>query len=167
MVDAVEFSPVEVLKELGDFASSFNGRRRWAPVEPGVSVRVVAARIARGAKWAAEYYVVRGKETVDTMEDFEVHTKIITVEENDWDRDDSDDWAVLDSDDDDAEADRAALLDQILGDHLALAVGTLEEDLPHMRRNLGGADPDVLAFEGHLGHLRAALRAREASRLGF
>ena len=67
MVDAVEVSPVEVLKELGDFASSEIGRRRWAPVEPGVSVRVAAARLARGAKWAAEYYVVRGKETVDTM----------------------------------------------------------------------------------------------------
>ena len=164
MVDAVGVSPVEVLKELGDFASSFNGRRRWAPVEPGVSVRVAAARLARGAKCAAEYYVVRGKETVDTMEDFEVHTKIITVEENDWDRDSGDDWSVLGSDDDADEADRATLLDQMLGDHLALAVGTLEEDLPHMRRNLGGADPDVLAFEQRLVELRAALRAREASR---
>ena len=73
MADALELSPQRVLVELGDFASSFNGRRRWAPVGPGVSVRVAAARLARGAKWAAEYYVVRGKETVDTMEDFEVH----------------------------------------------------------------------------------------------
>ena len=164
MVDALEVSPQRVLVELGDLASAFHERRRWAPVEPGVSVRVVAARIARGAKWAAEYYVVRGKETVDTMEDFEVHTKIITVEENDWDRDSSDDWAVLGSDDEDDEDDRAALIDQILGDHLALAVGTLEEDLPHMRRNLGGDAPHVLAFEQRLRELRAALRAREASR---
>ena len=40
----------------------------------------------------------------------------------------------------------------------------MDDDLPHMRRNLGGADPHVLAFEQRLRELRAALRAREASR---
>jgi hypothetical protein len=66
------------------------------------------------------------------------------------------------SDDDD---DDTTLLDQILGDHLALTVGTMKEDLPHMRRRLGGAHPDVLAFKERLGEFSAALRAREASRL--
>jgi hypothetical protein len=113
MVDALEVSPQRVLVELGDFALSVTGRRRWAPEEHRVSVRVAAARLVRGAKRAAQYYAVRGKETVD---------------------------------------------------YLALAVGTLVEDLPHMRRRLGDAHPEVLAFEGHLGELRAALRARQASR---
>lgn len=129
--------------------------RRWADVEPGVSVRLAAARRARGAKRAAQYYAVRGKETVDTPDDVAVHTKICEKEEN-WDPDSSDD-----------EGDDTTLLDQILGDHLALAVGTLEWDLPHMRRNLGGAHPDVLALELILREAWAALRAREASRLGL
>ena len=128
--------------------------RRWATVEPGVSVRLAAARRARGAKRAAQYYAVRGKETVDTPDDVAVHTKICEKEEN-WDPDSSDD-----------EGD-TTLLDQILGDNLALAVGTLEWDLPHMRRNLGGAHPDVLAFEEILLQARDVLRAREASRLGL
>ena len=114
MVDALEVSPQRVLVELGDFALSVTGRRRWAPEEHRVSVRVAAARLVRGAKRAAQYYAVRGKETVD---------------------------------------------------YLALAVGTLVEDLPHMRRRLGDAHPEVLAFKERLGELRAALRAREASRL--
>ena len=37
-------------------------------METGVSVRVAAARLARGAKRGAQYYVIRGKETVDTTE---------------------------------------------------------------------------------------------------
>ena len=68
MVDALEVSPQRVLVELGDFALSVTGRRRWAPMETGVSVRVAAARLARGAKRGAQYYVIRGKETVDTTE---------------------------------------------------------------------------------------------------
>ena len=79
-------------------------------------------------------------------------TKICEKEEN-WDPDSSDDDTTL--------------LDQILGDNLALAVGTLEWDLPHMRRNLGGAHPDVLAIEEILLQARDVLRAREASRLGL
>ena len=43
----------------------------------------------------------------------------------------------------------------------------MEWDLPHMRRNLGGAHPDVLALEEILLQARDVLRAREASRLGF
>ena len=69
--------------------------------------------------------------------------------------------------DPDSSDDDTTLLDQILGDNLALAVGTLEWDLPHMRRNLGGAHPDVLALEEILLQARDVLRAREASRLGF
>ena len=87
-----------------------------------------------------------GKHTVDTLDDFNVWTEIF--EEENWDPD-------------------SESLDQILGDNLALAVGTLEWDLPHMRRNLGGAHPDVLAFEEILLQARDVLRAREASRLGF
>ena len=82
-------------------------------------------------------------------------TKICEKEEN-WDPDSSDD-----------DGDDTKLLDQILGDNLALAVGTLEWDLPHMRRNLGGAHPDVLAIEEILLQARDVLRAREASRLGL
>ena len=125
---------------------------RWAPVEPGVSVRVAEARLARGAKRAAQYQVVRGKHTIDTRDDLDVWTEICEEKEN-WDPDSSDDDTTL--------------LDQILGDNLALAVGTLEWDLPHMRRNLGGAHPDVLALEEILLQARDVLRAREASRLGF
>ena len=121
---------------------------RWAPVEPGVSVRVAEARLARGAKRAAQYQVVRGKHTIDTRDDLDVWTEICEEKEN-WDPDSSDD--------DEATTARR--------DHLALAVGILEEDLPHMRRRLGDAHPEVLAFKERLGELRAALRAREASRL--
>ena len=155
MVDAVE-APDEVLVELSDFALRVTRRHRWAPVEPGPRDRVAFARLARGAKRAAQYYVIRGKETVDTTEDFDAHTKIMLEENNDWESDSSDDYY--------AEEDvRAMLLDQILGDHLAVAVGTLEEDLPHMRRRLGNSYA-VQKFEERLGELRAALRAREASR---
>ena len=131
----VDETKLELLRGVG---------RRWAPVEPGVSVRVAAARRARGAKRKAQYHAVRGKHTVDTLDDFNVWTEIF--EEENWDPD-------------------SESLDQILGDHLALSVGTLERDLPYMRRNLGGAHPDVLWFEEILLEARAALRAREASRL--
>ena len=150
MVDAVEVSPVEVLKELGDFASSEIGRRRWAPVEPGVSVRVAEARLARGAKRAAQYQVVRGKHTIDTRDDLDVWTEICEEKEN-WDPDSSDD--------DEATTARR--------DHLALAVGILEEDLPHMRRRLGGAHSEVHAVAQILEELRTKLRKREASRLNL
>ena len=123
------------------------GRRR-RPVEPGVSVRVAEARLARGAKRAAQYQVVRGKHTIDTRDDLDVWTEICEEKEN-WDPDSSDE--------DEATTARR--------DHLALAVGILEEDLPYMRRRLGDAHPEVLAFKERLGELRAALRAREASRL--
>jgi hypothetical protein len=119
-------------------------------VEPGVSVRVAEARLARGAKRAAQYQVVRGKHTIDTRDDLDVWTEICEKKEN-WDPDSSDE--------DEATTARR--------DHLALAVGILEEDLPHMRRRLGDAHPEVLAFKERLGELRAALRAREASRLGL
>ena len=78
---------------------------------------------------------------MDTLDDFNVWTEIF--KEENWDPD-------------------SESLDQILGDHLALSVGTLERDLPYMRRNLGGAHPDVLWFEEILLEARAALRAREA-----
>ncbi len=110
--------------------------------------RVAEARLARGAKRAAQYQVVRGKHTIDTRDDLDVWTEICEEKEN-WDPDSSDD--------DEATTARR--------DHLALAVGILEEDLPHMRRRLGDAHPEVLAFKERLGELRAALRAREASRL--
>ena len=48
-------------------------------------------------------------------------------------------------------------------DDLALAVGTMGEDLRHMWRRLGGAPPEVLAFKERMRELSAALRAREAS----
>ena len=133
----VDETKLELLRGVG---------RRWAPVEPGVSVRVAAARRARGAKRKAQYHAVRGKHTVDTLDDFNVWTEIF--KEENWDPD-------------------SESLDQILGDHLALSVGTLERDLPYMRRNLGGAHPDVLWFEEILLEARAALRAREASRLNL
>jgi len=133
----VDETKLELLRGVG---------RRWAPVEPGVSVRVAAARRARGAKRKAQYHAVRGKHTVDTLDDFNVWTEIF--KEENWDPD-------------------SEPLDQILGDHLALSVGTLERDLPYMRRILGGAHPDVLWFEEILLEARAALRAREASRLNL
>ena len=44
MVDAVGVSPVEVLKELGDFASSFNGRRPPAVRPQTVALRRVVSK---------------------------------------------------------------------------------------------------------------------------
>ena len=113
-------------------------------MEPGVSFHVAAARRARGAKRKAQYHAVRGKHTVDTLDDFNVWTEIF--EEENWDP-------------------GSESLDQILGDHLALSVGTLERDLPYMRRNLGGAHPDVACIEDSLQFAQATLAAREDTKI--